>query len=95
MDGSYHPWLADQTPPFTLLIAVDDATGKVMDARFCEQEDTRGYFLLIRALVERRVVPVAPPCTPIATRYSSTRRDPASPQHRPSSAGPWMSWGSR
>ena len=60
MDGSYHPWLADQTPPFTLLIAVDDATGKVMDARFCEQEDTRGYFLLIRALVERRVVPVAP-----------------------------------
>ena len=59
MDGSYHPWLADQTPPFTLLIAVDDATGKVMDARFCEQEDTRGYFLLIRALVERRGVPVA------------------------------------
>ena len=59
MDGSYHPWLADQTPPFTLLIAVDDATGKVMDARFCEQEDTRSYFLLIRALMERRGVPVA------------------------------------
>ena len=59
MDGSYHPWLADQTPAFTLLIAVDDATGKVMDARFCEQEDARSYFLLIRALVERRGVPVA------------------------------------
>ncbi len=42
MDGSYHPWVGDQTPPFTLLIAVDDATGKVMSARFCEQEDARG-----------------------------------------------------
>ena len=27
MDGSHHPWLGDRMPPFTLLIAVDDATG--------------------------------------------------------------------
>ena len=27
MDGSHHPWLGDLVPPFTLLIAVDDATG--------------------------------------------------------------------
>ena len=32
MDGSYHPWLGDQAPPFTLLIAVDDATGQVVSA---------------------------------------------------------------
>ena len=38
MDGSHHPWLGDQVPPFTLLIAVDDATGKVVDALFCEKE---------------------------------------------------------
>ena len=38
MDGSYHPWLGDLAPPFTLLIAVDDATGTVVDARFCERE---------------------------------------------------------
>ena len=38
MDGSYHPWLGHQAPPFTLLIAVDDATGKVVGALFCEQE---------------------------------------------------------
>ena len=36
MDGSFHPWLGDQVPPFTLLIAVDDATGTVADALFCE-----------------------------------------------------------
>ena len=34
MDGSYHPWLGDHVPPFTLLIAVDDATGMVVDALF-------------------------------------------------------------
>ena len=39
MDGSHHPWLGDQVPPFTLLIAVDDATGTVVDALFCGQED--------------------------------------------------------
>ena len=59
MDGSYHPWLGDQAPPFTLLIAVDDATGQVVSAWFCEQEDARSYFRLIRALVEHRGVPVA------------------------------------
>ena len=58
MDGSYHPWLGDQAPPFTLLIAVDDATGQVVSALFCEHEDARSYFLLIRALVEHRGVPV-------------------------------------
>ena len=59
LDGSYHPWLGDLVPSFTLLIAVDDATGKVMDARFCEQEDARSYFLMMRVLVERHGVPVA------------------------------------
>ena len=59
MDGSYHPWLGDQAPPFTLLIAVDDATGQVVSAWFCEHEDARSYFLLIRRLVEHRGVPVA------------------------------------
>ena len=29
MDGSHHPWLGDQAPPFAVLIAVDDATGAV------------------------------------------------------------------
>ena len=59
MDGSHHPWLGDQTPPFTLLIAVDDATGTVVDALFCEQEDAHSYFLLIQSLVQRCGIPVA------------------------------------
>ena len=51
--GSHHPWLGDQAPPFTLLIAVDDdATGTVVDALFCEQEDAHSYFLLIQGPVQ-------------------------------------------
>ena len=59
MDGSHHPWLGDQVPPFTLLIAVDDATGAVVDALFCEQEDAHNYFLLMQSLVESCSRPVA------------------------------------
>ena len=32
LDGSYHRWLGDHSPPFTLLLAVDDATGSVVNA---------------------------------------------------------------
>ena len=59
MDGSHHPWLGGQAPPFTLLIAVDDATGTVVDALFCEQEDAHSYFLLIQGLKQHVGIPVA------------------------------------
>ena len=48
VDGSHHRWLGDDGPPFALLLAVDDATGVVVNALFCEQENTRDYFLLMR-----------------------------------------------
>ena len=59
MDGSHHPWLGEQAPPFTLLIAVDDASGTVADALFCEQEDAHSYFVLIHGLLQRCGIPVA------------------------------------
>ena len=59
VDGSFHPWLGDQVPPFTLLIAVDDATGTVADALFCEKEEAYTYFLLIQDLVQSAGIPVA------------------------------------
>ena len=59
MDGSHHPWLGDRVPPFTLLIAVDDSTGAVVDALFYEKEDAHGYFLLIHDLLQRCGIPVA------------------------------------
>ena len=59
VDGSHHRWLGDDGPQFTLLLAVDDATGIVVNALFCEQENTRDYFLLMNDLIQRYGIPIA------------------------------------
>ena len=59
VDGSHHRWLGDDGPQFTLLLAVEDATGIVVNAMFCEQENTRDYFLLMRGLIQRYGMPIA------------------------------------
>ncbi len=59
LDGSHHAWLEDRGPVLTLLLAVDDATGTVPYALFHEQEDTQGYFLLLRGVIERHGIPLA------------------------------------
>ncbi len=38
---------------------MDDATGTVVDALFCEREDAHSYFLLMQGLLRRRGIPVA------------------------------------
>ena len=93
MDSSHHPWLGDQAAPFTLLIAVDDASGAVAGALFCEKEDAHSYFLLIQGLVRDLGIPVALYTTGAGS--SGIPPDPASLGCQPSSAGPWTSWGSR
>ena len=59
VDGSHHRWLGHHVPPFALLLAVDDATGIVVNALFCEQENTRDYFLLMRGLIQCHGIPIA------------------------------------
>ena len=59
MDGSYHRWLGENGPQFTILFAVDDATGCVLNALFCDHEDTSSYFLLMQGLLRRRGIPLA------------------------------------
>ena len=59
MDGSYHRWLGEDGPQFTILFAVDDATGCVVNAIFCDHEDTSSYFLLMQGLLRRRGIPLA------------------------------------
>ena len=41
IDGSHHPWLEERGPRFVLLLAVDDATGIVVNAVFRAEEDTQ------------------------------------------------------
>jgi transposase len=59
IDGSRHQWLGAEGPWLSLLVAVDDATGKVVGALFREQEDAQGYFLLLQQIVKRHGRPLA------------------------------------
>ena len=59
IDGSFHRWLGDDGPQFTLLLAVDDATSAVVNAVFSPEEDTHGYFTLMQGLIERWGRPIA------------------------------------
>ena len=59
IDGSFHRWLGEDGPQFTLLLAVDDATGCVVNALFCELENTRSYLLLMRDLIRSYGIPLA------------------------------------
>ncbi len=59
VDGSHHPWLEERGPRFTLLLAVDDATGVVANAVFRQSEDTRGYFILMEGPIRSWGIPLA------------------------------------
>mgnify|MGYP001561196260 FL=1 len=59
IDASPHAWLGERRSPFSLLGAIDDATGRVPYALFREQEDSAGYFTLMREIVARYGIPLA------------------------------------
>jgi len=59
IDGSPHDWLEGRRPWLSLIGAVDDATGKVAYALFREQEDTQGYFRLLKHIVQDQGIPLA------------------------------------
>jgi transposase len=59
IDGSHHRWLGERGPYMTLLLSVDDATGSVPFGLFQSQEDTEGYFRLIRGIIQHKGIPLA------------------------------------
>jgi hypothetical protein len=44
VDGSPHDWFEGRAPRCTLLVLIDDATGRLMHLRFVESETTFAYF---------------------------------------------------
>ena len=76
IDGSPHAWLEGRGPPLVLLVALDDATGKILAALFREQEDAHGYLLLLRQLVATQDCPLAL----YHDRHSIFQVNPARPQ---------------
>lgn len=59
IDGSEHWWFEDRGPQCTLLAFVDDATSRIMHARFVATESTFDYFRATRAYLEHYGKPVA------------------------------------
>ena len=76
MDGSHHPWLEDRGPRLVLHAAIDDATGEVLAGVFRLEEDTHGYFLLLRQLIRRYGLPAAA----YTDRHGIFHREPKTPQ---------------
>jgi len=58
LDGSPHAWLENRGPQLTLLLAIDDGTGTVPYALFREQEDTQGYFELLKVIINQYGIPL-------------------------------------
>jgi hypothetical protein len=59
IDGCDHEWFEERAPRCTLLVFVDDATGALMELRFCESESAFSYFAAMRAYLEQHGKPVA------------------------------------
>jgi transposase len=56
-DGSPHAWFGLEHPPCCLMAAMDDATGKVLAARFEPEESGVGYFELLSRVVRGHGIP--------------------------------------
>jgi transposase len=59
LDGSPHDWLQGRGPLLTALGMQDDASGKILAARFFPSETSQGYFRLLQSLLRRYGIPIA------------------------------------
>jgi len=57
-DGSPHPWFGPDPPPCCLMAAIDDATGKLLAARFFPFEGSAGYLWLLKEMVKKYGIPM-------------------------------------
>lgn len=58
-DGSPHDWFEGRSPYCTLLVFVDDATGKLLWLEFAPSESTNSYFLAMKHYLLRNGKPYA------------------------------------
>lgn len=59
IDGSVHDWLEGRGPRMTLIVFIDDATGRLTGLRFAPAETTRAYAETLREHVLAHGVPLA------------------------------------
>jgi hypothetical protein len=59
IDGSEHRWFEDRAEPCTLLVFIDDATGRLMQLRFVPSESAFAYFAALKGYLQTHGCPVA------------------------------------
>ena len=59
IDASPDHWFGDRGPLCSLISMVDDATGKLMECRFVEQECLEGYFKALKRYIKKYGRPLA------------------------------------
>src|SRR5580692_9707057 len=59
IDGSEHWWFENRGPQCTLLVYIDDATGRLMQLKFVECESAFAYFASTTEYIEQHGKPVA------------------------------------
>ncbi|MBA3767812.1 MAG: ISNCY family transposase [Acidobacteria bacterium] len=59
IDGSPHDWFEGRAPKCTLLVFIDDATGRLMELRFAAAETTFAYFEAVRSYITQHGKPLA------------------------------------
>ena len=59
IDGSPHAWFEDRAPKCCLIVFIDDATSRVMAARFVEVESTEAYFETAEIYIKKYGLPLS------------------------------------
>jgi transposase len=59
IDGSEHRWFEDRAAPCSLLVFIDDATGRLMQLRFVASESAFSYFEALEGYLQAHGRPVA------------------------------------
>ena len=56
-DGSYHDWFEGRAPKCCLIQFVDDATSKILHAKFCDWESKNNYFACLEGYLKKHGKP--------------------------------------
>ncbi|MDI7861956.1 ISNCY family transposase [Rhizobiaceae bacterium n13] len=59
IDGSEHRWFEDRGDPCSLLVFIDDATGRLMQLRFVRSESAFSYFEALELYLKAHGAPIA------------------------------------
>lgn len=72
-DGSPHPWFGHDQHPCCLMLAIDDATGKLLEAFFLPTECSWGYLSLLNSILTTYGLP----CSIYQDQHSCLKRNDA------------------